>query len=32
MRGFDQLQKITDRFIHAADESGHKKEAEILEV
>jgi ribosome recycling factor len=31
-RGQDQLQKITDRFIHVADETGQKKEAEILEV
>ncbi len=31
-RGQDQLQKITDRFIHVADDDGHKKESEILEV
>lgn len=31
-RGQEQLQKVTDRFIHSADESGHKKESEILEV
>jgi ribosome recycling factor len=31
-RGQDQLQKVTDRFIHLADEDGQKKEIEILEV
>jgi ribosome recycling factor len=31
-RGLEQLQKVTDRFIHTADETGQKKEAEILEV
>jgi ribosome recycling factor len=31
-RGMDHLQKITDKFIHHADETGQKKEAEILEV
>ena len=31
-RGQEQLQKITDRFVHNADESGQKKETEILEV
>src|SRR3984893_4302893 len=27
-RGQEQLQKVTDKFIHVADEDGHKKEAE----
>jgi ribosome recycling factor len=31
-RGQEQLQKITDRFVQNADESGQKKETEILEV
>jgi ribosome recycling factor len=31
-RGLDHLQKITDKFIAVADETGAKKEAEILEV
>jgi len=31
-RGLDHLQKITDKFIAIADETGARKEAEILEV
>ena len=31
-RGLDHLQKITDKFIAIADETGVKKEGEILEV
>jgi ribosome recycling factor len=31
-RGLDHLQKVTDKFIHLADETGVRKETEILEV
>lgn len=31
-RGQEQLQKITDRFVHKADEVGMEKEQELLEV
>jgi len=31
-RGMDQLQKVTDRFVATADETGARKEAEVMEV